>query len=558
MRVVSLLSLAFSLGAQASSVALAKDVDAASRIVSVVVHPDAATITRETSVDLPAGAATVVFRNLPYALDAASLRVSGESNARLLIGAVETRAAPPQPAGADAPLDVRLKALRDERAAIQATLDALAAKQAMIVHYSQASPEKLSPEARPLAIGDWSAAFDAIGAAHAKVGGELRLAQAKAQALDLEIRGLETGARGVSRAPAREVAVAVESTGGKAKLALEYLTGGAGWTPAYEARLDTGDAGKKPELELVRRAMVSQRTGEDWSDVSLAVSTVRAQRGAAAPEVTTQALNFWEPMAAQYRGGAAAPMAKAMRQRNDPASVDALGRMAEDAAPAAPAPEPAQQQAAALDAGAFQAMFRVGGAVSAPGDGTAKNFVLSSRKMEPKLAIRAAPALDPTAYLEAHLVNDEDAPLLPGPLSVQRDGVYVGASRIGLVAPGDAADFGFGVDDKVKVTRMPVKRTENEPTWYGQTKSETRDFKTSVKNMHSFPVHVSVIDRVPVAENTSITVETLPQTTAPSEKQIADRRGVMGWTFDLPPGETKDIRLAWRVKWPADREITPR
>jgi len=29
----------------------------------------------------------------------------------------------------------------------------------------------------------------------------------------------------------------------------------------------------------------------------------------------------------------------------------------------------------------------------------------------------------------------------------------------------------------------------------------------------------------------------------------------MGWTFDLAPTEAKDIRLAYRLKWPADHEI---
>ena len=29
----------------------------------------------------------------------------------------------------------------------------------------------------------------------------------------------------------------------------------------------------------------------------------------------------------------------------------------------------------------------------------------------------------------------------------------------------------------------------------------------------------------------------------------------MSWTLDLAPGEAKDIRLAYRLKWPADRDV---
>lgn len=538
---------------------LAKDLEAKSVIGAVTVHPDAATITREASVDLPAGASTIVFKNLPFGLDPASLRVWGEAAGRLEIGAVETRAAPGETRAADTAIEARLKALRSAREAVQAMHDALAAKQAMALHYSRASPERLSPETKPLAVGDWVAAFDAIGATLAKTGEELRVAREKTLELDTEIAALESSkGRALDHGPAREVAVGVESaSGGRARIVLGYLVPGAGWTPAYDARLDTGEKDRKPALELVRRAMVTQRTGEDWSEVALAVSTVRAQRGAAAPEVQPQRVAFFDypaPVAAE--SGAAYRSDRRARSKTLGAAAPSSAPMAEaDMAAAEPEPEPAQQQVATLEATAYEATFKVSGKASVPGDGSTKSFALSSRKIEPRLAVRAAPALEQTAYLEARIVNDEDAPLLPGQVFVRRDGVYVGTSRLGLIAPGDAAEFGFGADDKVKVTRVPIKIKENEPTWFGQTKTETRDFKTSVKNLHGFPIHVTVVDQIPFSENTAIVVDMQPQTTTPTEKQVADKRGVMAWSFDAQPGETKEIRLAYRVKWPADRDI---
>ena len=64
---------------------------------------------------------------------------------------------------------------------------------------------------------------------------------------------------------------------------------------------------------------------------------------------------------------------------------------------------------------------------SVPGDGTQKSFSLSSRKLEPALMVRSAPVLDPAAFLEARMINNEDAPLLPGnEIAIQRDGTFVG------------------------------------------------------------------------------------------------------------------------------------
>jgi uncharacterized protein (TIGR02231 family) len=553
MRVVAfILPLAcFSLGARAA------DIEARSTIVSVLVHPDAATATREARVDLPAGASTILFRNLPASLDPASLRVSGEGEARALIGAVETRGAAAAVTPPDTAVETRLKALRGEREAIQATLDALGVKQAMIQRYSQASPEKLGPDGKATPVAEWGAAFTAIGTAYASVAEELRRVRARAQEIDEEIRALAGGrGRAATRGPARDVLVSVEAaSAGSARIALTYLTQGAGWTPAYEARLDTGEKERKPSLTLVRRALVAQRTGEDWSNVQLSVSTVRAERGASAPEPQTQRLALAEPpyaaAASEGRLAKAAPRMRGLDAAAPPPAMAPAAPISEEA----PKPEPLREQAATLDAGAYQATFRVAGLVSAPGDGSPKSFTLSARQLEPKLTVRTAPALDPTAYLEARIVNDEEAPLLPGQISVQRDGAFVGVSALALTPSGDSVELGFGVDDRVKVTRAPVKKQENEPGWFGQTKTDLRDFKTVIKNLHPFPVRMTAVDQIPVSENSAIIVETLPQTTPPSEKQLGERRGVMGWSFDLPAGETKEIRLAYRVKWPADREL---
>jgi uncharacterized protein (TIGR02231 family) len=222
--------------------------------------------------------------------------------------------------------------------------------------------------------------------------------------------------------------------------------------------------------------------------------------------------------------------------------------------PAAPF-VPAQENEAVAVSGAYQASFRVPGKIEVPADGAAKTFRIGSRTLSPELSVQATPVLDATAFLSARFTQEDDAPLLPGQVSIQRDGIFVGQGRIGFVAPGDSAELGFGADDKVKVTRVPVRRKENEPTWLGSTKVETREFRTTVRNLHDFPVKVAIFDRVPISENSAIVIETLPATTPPTGKTVDDKRGVMSWRLDLAPGEARDIRLAYRMKWPADRDV---
>ena len=133
--------------------------------------------------------------------------------------------------------------------------------------------------------------------------------------------------------------------------------------------------------------------------------------------------------------------------------------------------------------------------------------------------------------------------------------MFVGKARIGTVPGGDRFELGFGADDRIKVERVPVRRRDNDPSGWSASRTQISDHRTAVTNLHKRPMRVSVIDRIPVSENSAVTVEPLPTNTAPTERSVQDRRGVMGWTHEHQPGEKREIRLGWRLRWPADREL---
>lgn len=546
--------------ALAATQAHAEPRDLNSRIEAVTVFPDGAVVTRGADVTLTAGPSVLAFKYLPNDLDPASLRVTGVADADMAIGSVATQLVPAETKPNTA-IEAQLRDLRTQRDGVTVTLDALEAKKSMALRFAKADPEDLGNGEKSLSVSEWPAAFDAIAAALLKTGEDLRVATAKAQELDAAIAALmRAGAQTNGKLELRRT-VEVEinaAAAAKGHVTLTYRVAHAGWHPVYDARLDTGNASNKPSLELVRRATVTQRSGEDWDNVVLTVSTVRASRNTTAPAMETRKLVFQEPIPV-----AAAP-AQTFQFAPEDHEPDFARKRAErkTALPAPPVPQPppptkaATETASQLDAGDFQASFVIPDRINLAADATAKTFAISSRHINPEIAIKSVPALDAAAYLEGHFVNEEEAPLLPGDVALYRNGSYVGHGSLGLVATGDALDLGFGVDERVKITRVPVKRRENEPNWFGQTKTETREFKTTVKNLHEFPVKIVVVDQIPISENTAIVVEQLPTTTTPTEKTVADKRGVMSWTYDYTPGQTRELRLAYRMKWPGDREVT--
>jgi uncharacterized protein (TIGR02231 family) len=529
--------------------AMAAEIEAGSQVDAVTVYPDGATVTRLIRLDLPAGDSTLMARDFPLTLDPSSLRVEGEGGARLVIGAVEARQPLPTPAANLPQIDRRIEALRDEKAALDGAIESATARRKFAQRFAETSPTGLGEkgEARPLA--EWRAAFATVGEEIASADNAIRDAKIKQRDIDREIARLEAE-RNLNPPKKLEVRIDLNTDGAApALLRVTYAVRGARWRPVYDARLDTGGKDLKPSLELIRRAEITQTTGEDWSDVALAVSTMRVARGGSAPELKPWIVRYHAPPPAMVRRSEgdlslAAPVAPALKDgvQNRGVTVDERLRKAEE-------------QQAALDAGGFQVVFRVPGRIAVPAGQVSKSFRIASATIAPELMVHAVPALAEAAFLQASFKHSEDAPLLPGPVSVYRDGVFVGKSPIALAAKDETVRLGFGVDEKVKVARTVVRRNEGTAGFIGSSKTEEREFKTNIRNGHEFPIRVAIEDQIPVSETEDIQVELLPVTTQPTARDLRDRRGVMEWGFEAKPGESREIKLGWRMRWPKDKVV---
>jgi uncharacterized protein (TIGR02231 family) len=532
----------------AAAPAAAGEIDVRSMIDAVTVYPDGATVTRVIRVDLPGGDTTLIDRDFPPGLDPASLRVEGETSARVVIGAIDARAPRPDRPATAPEIEKQIEALRDERAALDDRIAAQTARKGFAQRFAEQAPVAGGEKggARPLA--EWREAFAAVAEEISAADAAIRESKLKQRDIDRALARLNAQ---IQTNPARKMEVRIDLAAEAAAattLRVSYTVHGARWVPLYDARLDSGGRDRKPSLELVRRAEIVQQTGEDWTDVALSVSTVRTLKGGNAPDLRPMLVRYEQPR----------PVATGGQFRSD--------RLAQQAAPP-PAGLPyspaasndekmvAVEREAAVDTGGFQAVFRVPGRISVAANEGAKSFRIAAAALSPDLLVRAAPALDATAYLQASFKHGEDAPLLPGRVALYRDDIYVGRGDMPGAAKEETVRLGFGADDKVKVVRSVVRRSEGSAGIISSAKTDEREFKIAVRNGHDAAVRVAIEDRLPVSEVADVTVELLPATTPPTERDAGDRRGVLAWTFDAPPAELREIKLAWRVRWPADKAI---
>lgn len=527
---------------------LAAETEIRSTVDQVIVYPDGATVTRIIRANLAAGDVTLIARDFPPSLDPSSLRVEGEGAVRFAIGSIDARPPRAERPPANPALEKQIESLRDERGALDGKIAAAAARRKFAERFAEHTPTGLGDkgEARPLA--EWRAAFAAVAEEIAGADSAIREAKLAQREIDRSLARLE--AERVANPP-RKMEVRIDlaaEAATSATLRISYTVRDAGWAPNYDARLDTGARDRKPSLQLIRRAEIVQRTGEDWSDVMLSVSTMRTAKGGNAPELRPLLVRYPEPVRSRADSGgnrtagltASAPLAPGSAPR------DALSEMKQEAA---------EERESILDAGGYQAVFRIPARVSVATNEGAKSFRIGSATVAPELVVRAAPALDSAAYLEATFKQAEDAPLLPGRVTIFRDGVYVGRGTMPLPPKDEVARVGFGVDEKVKVARVTTRKIEASTGFFTSSKVDEREYKITLRNGHDAPVRVMIEDQVPVSEIADVQVELLPVTTPVSARDVRDRRGVLAWNFEAAAGEVRDLKLGWRIRWPADKTI---
>jgi uncharacterized protein (TIGR02231 family) len=562
--------LSFAALMAAAAPAIAADVKGTSKIEGVTVFPSGAEVIRTTRIKLEAGEHAVLLQDLPGQAIGASIRVEGsKATGKLEIGSVDVRQMmlPLSDPGAGQlarkKIEDEIEKLRDERDVIEAAAQTAKAQLAYLENLA-----KLPTTPSGAAVGsgkeDWGSIYGVIGGKTAelnKVGLDTKI---KLRAIDRQLAdwGKELAAaspKQESRTEARINVVAAAPL--EATLTVRYQVPSASWTAFYDARLTSGDKATAPKLGLTRRASIQQRSGEDWTDVAVALSTTRPGHTTAVPDMRVLHVDYVQDVPA-----APAPMARAA-----PAAGAVMQDKADDLMKAkngersrfglrgdasiAEADGVTQISADATNA-AFQTVFDIPGKVTIKTTGEQKRVQIEASDLEPTLIVKSMPRHDTTAYLYAKLALAKTAsPALAGPVSLFRDGVFVGNGRLPQLSPGEDHELGFGADDRIKIKRAILEDKKGETGTFTTSKVEVRNFKITAKSFHSRPVQLSILDQVPVSAQQDIKVEVVMAGPQPTRKDVGDVRGTLVWDMAVAPDEEKQIGFGYKVTSPNDKRI---
>jgi TonB-dependent SusC/RagA subfamily outer membrane receptor len=375
------------------------------------------------------------------------------------------------------------------------------------------------------------------------------------------------------------------------KIRLSYMVDNASWYPSYDIRF----IGINKPLSISFKANIIQNTGVDWKDVDLKLSTAKTNISAQMPVLSTNYLQFTEPMNISYDRDESkemlsnmAPMQTAVQIRGNNSAERSSPLYVVDGIPQDNISNIPQDNIASMEvlkdasATAIYGSRGANGVVlittkglgnsSVPLSITSKNETSSEFTVDSKQTINAdnklntitfketsllstyeyqtIPKMAKSAFLTAKISDWIKADLLDGEANIYLENSFVGKSAINTQQYSDTLDISFGVDNNILVNREKIKDF-SESQFIGNNKKETYAWKITIRNNKSYSIKTKIWDQVPISSTKEIQVETLEL----SGGSMNPNTGKVKWILDLAPGETRILFLKYSVKYPKDKIV---
>ncbi|MFD7407864.1 mucoidy inhibitor MuiA family protein [Streptomyces sp. NPDC059866] len=432
----------------------------------------------------------------------------------------------PLPTADDSALRLRVHALEEERFALEQRTDRLRARLDVL---GRLATDLLREIGDGVGTGEtdttrWAAELDRVDDERDAYGEELRATQARLTVLATELRETEHAVLLSEQQPAEllgHVELAVQSAvTGQARLRLTHLVPCALWRPAYRAVLD-GDT-----VTLETDAMMWQRTGEDWSDVALTLSTARSASANEPPRLVENRLTLTDRSPAERRT----------------LEVELREQEIADLGPAPVLGLPG------VDDGGETRVLRSPAPVSVPADGHAHRVPLSSVATPASSEYACSPELSPLVTQVVRFDNSSGHALLAGPVDLVRGSEFSGRGTLDFTAPGGPVELAFGSHDDYRVLRYTEESRDTTTMTQRTTVTHTVRLHLSRFSAPGAEGNQTVVlrERMPVSEVSAVDIRLRKEDCSPLPNTVDDE-GIARWDIALPPGGRRTIALVYEI-----------
>ena len=510
-----------------------------SEISDVVVYLNGAQVTRQTMVNIPAGNSELYFKGITSQLNPKSLQVAAGKDITIL--SVNHSIDYLQQSKTDTRIEQLIKqrdALQDSIELVQNTQDVFIKEREMLLSNQSIGGNETGVNVEQL-IRATDFFRERLTEIETSLFANRQNTKKMKERLDKLNRQLnELNAR--KDRPTSTVKVSVTTNRPvNAPVQLTYAVRQARWQPFYDIRVDDTD----DPLTLVYKAKVYQNTDEEWKNVNLTLSTGNPSVSNYKPELQPWFLDFQPPRPLKSYGTPEARMelnevvvVNDKQKQEKPMRIRGINSLGPENVTTT------QQQTTT----AFQIQIPY----TIPADNQGYDVAVSDHQIEAGYQYATVPKLSPHVYLLAQITDWSDLNLLPGQANIYFNQTYQGKTQLNPYTSEDTLNISIGRDPAIVVKREQLKDYSSK-SFFGNNRKETKAWKITVRNTKNTSANVLVEDQYPVSANSEIKVE-LEESSGAKVNPVT---GILRWELELAPGETKELRLVYSVRYPKDKNL---
>ncbi|TPX32323.1 hypothetical protein SmJEL517_g04506 [Synchytrium microbalum] len=581
----------------------AVDIDAKKeKVSSVVVFSDRAQVTRIfTGKALLVGQNEVKIKNLPTYIDKDSIRVEGRGNATILDVVFTSKWVTKEPVSDSKEvdklksrikaIDIKVKALANEKKRVDGQrklfndyADAVTTNkpvQANATPVTQGAPAMLEGkvvEGLVDFVASLARKWEVFDEREAEIAEEVTALEEEKYGINMNLNQMGSQSYSTQENVVEVVVLLDAEKDGDVDLTLSYIVTRASWTSLFDIRVFTDSKAMK----LTYKAEIKQSTGEDWTDVSLALSTATPAVGGDPPELS--------PWYVSIR-----PKPRPMMEKKSKSMVSARRSSPNMAFGGAPAP-PMVMSAAPMMASYAQApggggsmsqdmllmdeesasdmnqrtafaresltstTYQIPSKATIPSDNVPHKVTVAIIDYKPTFTWTSVPKIDAKAFLKATVKNDSEYALLAGPANIFLDDSFVCKASLKSVAPQEEFESSLGIDNTIRITYKPVSK-KTETSGILQRSNVTRYTQAiEIKNTKQQEITLNLVDQIPISSEEKLVVRIVkPDVTV--AKPVAsyvdagnevgvkyvEREGKFEYTLKMKPGTKQVVEFCWDV-----------
>ncbi len=520
-------------------IAAENEVRVPSNITHVTVFLNQAQVTRVAKTNLQAGTTDIIFDRVSPYINIKSIQVKTEGNVNLLSVSHRNNYL----ANEDKPafiieLEDTIAALENQLALINIRKEALNLEKEVIIANKHIGGENSGVKVEDLedALVLFRKRSQEIGEELLKLEGglaKLKVIKNKFQSqLNVYLN---------NRNSSVEIVVTVKtlSAVSNTKIEWSYLVGNTSWVPFYDIRVkDT-----KSQLQLVSKANITQRTGEDWKNVVLKLSTANPNENGSKPELNPTYLTFNQYITINSRK----PLVSKDRYSYKSESTGAAPQSMETEADVETNFSDGISSTVQTE---INTEFNVTSAYTIPSDNNPHQVDLTVNNLDAHYAYGTVPKLDKTAYVTAKVSGNDLVNQISGEANVYFDGTFTGKTYINGTSS-DSLLLSLGKDKRIQIQRNLLKDFSSK-SFAGGSKKELSTWEISIRNTRKEPITIVVEDQIPISTDKEIEVKLLNNGGA----EYDETTGKLKWTVTLEGEKSHTLKFSFEVKYPKEKIIS--